>query len=69
MKKVIEHKIELETSVKVILAVLAIGVFMNVFAPAFTVREAFAEMIGGSIDVNVSSSSSGFKIWCEVGCN
>jgi len=41
-KRVVEHKIKLEKSVKIILGVLAVGVFLNAFAPVFTVREAFA---------------------------
>ena len=42
--RVVEHKIKLEKSVKIILGVLAVGVFLNAFAPAFDVREVFAEM-------------------------
>ncbi len=42
-KRVVEHKIKLEKSVKIILGVLAFGVFLNAFAPAFDVRKAFAE--------------------------
>ena len=41
--RVVEHKIKLEKSVKVILGVLAFGVFLNAFAPVFDVRNAFAE--------------------------
>ena len=41
-KRVIEHKIKLEKSVKIILGVLAFGVFLNPFAPVFDVREAFS---------------------------
>ncbi len=47
-KRVVEHKIKLEKSVKIILGVLAFGVFLNAFAPAFSVREAFAEVFDGS---------------------
>ena len=43
-KRVVEHEIKLEKSVKVILGVLALGVFLNAFAPAFDVRKAFAEL-------------------------
>ena len=42
-KRVVEHEIKLEKSVKIILGVLAFGVFLNAFAPVFTVREAFAD--------------------------
>jgi len=40
--RVVEHKIKLEKSVKIILGVLAVGVFLNAFAPVFDVRNAFA---------------------------
>ena len=46
-KRVIEHEIKLEKSVKVILGVLALGVLLNAFAPVFSVREALAELGGG----------------------
>ena len=42
-KRVVEHKIKLEKSVKIILGVLAFGVFLNAFAPVFDVRNAFAD--------------------------
>ena len=60
-KRVIEHKIKLEKSVKIILGVLAFGVFLNAFAPAFDVREAFA---GRSISVFVDG-----QLGCSFGCN
>ena len=41
-KRVVEHEIKLEKSVKVILGVLALGVLLNAFAPAFSVTDAFA---------------------------
>ena len=62
--RVVEHKITLEKSVKIILGVLAFGVFLNAFAPAFSVREAFAEFIEGSVSVRLSG---GFD--CYSGCN
>ena len=53
-KRVVEHEIKLEKSVKVILGVLALGVFLNAFAPVFSVREAFAELgYGDKIKVEV----------------
>jgi hypothetical protein len=42
-KRVVEHEIKLEKSVKIILGVLALGVLLNALATAFDVREAFAE--------------------------
>ena len=44
-KRVVEHEIKLEKSVKIILGVLALGVLLNAFAPAFSVREAFADIL------------------------
>jgi len=41
-KRVIEHEIKLQKSVIVILAVLAIGVCANAFAPAFEIKNALA---------------------------
>ena len=41
-KRVVEHEIKLEKSVKIILGVLAFGVFLNAFAPVFDGRKAFA---------------------------
>ena len=39
------HEVKLETSVKIILGVLAIGVCLNAFAPALSVKEALADHI------------------------
>ena len=62
-KRVVEHKIKLEKSVKIILGVLAFGVFLNAFAPVFDVRNAFAEFnkFRGSVDLP-------FYVVCK-GCN
>ena len=62
-KRVIEHKIKLENSVKIILGVLAFGVFLNAFAPVFDVRNAFAEIIS-----NHGTEDFPFYIVCR-GCN
>jgi len=62
-KRVVEHKIKLEKSVKIILGVLAFGVFLNAFAPAFDVRKAFASSILGTTDFNP------VYIKCVSGCN
>ena len=63
-KRVVEHEIKLEKSVKIILGVLAFGVFLNAFAPVFDVRKAFAEfnsMVGSSYEIP-------FYISCLGGC-
>ena len=62
-KRVVEHKIKLEKSVKIILGVLAVGVFLNAFAPVFDVRNAFAEFNGLLGDRNFP-----FYVVCR-GCN
>ena len=60
--RVIEHKVKLGKSVKIILGVLAVGVFLNAFAPVFDVRKAFAQigMIG--------SIHNPVHIICKKGC-
>ena len=56
--EVIKHEVKLERSVKIILRILAIGVFLNVFAPFFAVKEALAEYLNGSLSVRLSGSVS-----------
>ena len=71
-KRVVEHKIKLEKSVKVILGVLALGVFLNVFAPVFDVREAFAirsSDYGSNIDSPMGGPRFPVHIICDSGCN
>jgi hypothetical protein len=66
-KRVVEHEIKLEKSVKIILGVLALGVLLNVFAPAFSVREAFAELSSfDTISVNLPGIVT---VDCLSGCN
>ena len=67
MKK-ITYEIKLEKSVKLILAVFAIGVVLNAFSSPivnelFGVKGAFAELLTGSISLN-----HGGIIQC-IGCN
>ena len=42
-KRVIEHEIKLEKSVKIILAALAFGALVHAFVPIFSVGSALAE--------------------------
>ena len=60
-KRVIEHEIKLQKSVIIILAVLAIGVFANAFAPVFEIKNAQAERGDHSL----------FPVYiaCVSGCN
>ena len=64
-KRVVEHEIKLEKSVKVILGVLALGVLLNAFAPAFDVRKAFAEL---NSDDHLNVYVMGGSIGCKYGC-
>ena len=66
-KRVVEHKIKLEKSVKIILGVLAFGVCLNAFAPAFSVKEAFADFseLWGT---EVRPIAIKFELDCK-GCN
>ena len=61
-KRVVEHEIKLEKSVKIILGVLALGVLLNAFAPVFDVRKAFADSALGTY-------SNPVYIDCKSGCN
>lgn len=63
-KRIVKHEIKLETSVKIILAVLAIGVAANAFAPTFSIKEALALGYGDKIEVQLSGA-----IGCTFGCN
>ena len=40
----ITHEVKLQKSVIIILAVLAIGVMANAFAPAFSIKDALAQL-------------------------
>ena len=71
-KRVVEHEIKIEKSVKVILGVLALGVLLNAFAPAFDVRKALAIGsldYGSVIDGPMGGPSFPVHIICDSGCN
>ena len=66
--RVVEHKVKLEKFVKIILGVLAVGIFLNAFAPVFDVRKAFAELDDGD-RIRVSLSGP-IQVRCVGGtCN
>jgi len=52
-KRVIEHEVKLEKSVKIILAALAFGVLAHAFTPAFGIKDALAEAIEGTLSINL----------------
>ena len=60
----ITYEIKLEKSVKIIIGIFAIGVFLNVFSPLLETKSAIAEW-----DRNVGSSRS-YPVYIECdGCN
>jgi len=63
-KRVVEHEIKLEKSVKIILGVLALGVLLNAFAPVLDVKEAFAR----GQKVHVTNFPSLQMVDCLGGC-
>ncbi len=50
----ITHEVKLQKSVIIILGVLAVGVMANAFAPAFNVKDAMAQGLGGEFKVQLS---------------
>ena len=56
----ITHEVKLQKSVIIILAVLAIGVMANAFAPAISIKEALAQSFGLSGGLSLSISHSGY---------
>ena len=62
--RTITHEIKLEKSVKIIIGIFAIGVFLNIFSPLLETKSAFAELDSGDrIRVSVSGS-----LGCDYGC-
>ena len=53
--RTITHEVKLENSVKILLGIFAIGVFLNVFSPLLETKSAFAELDAGDrIRVEIS---------------
>ena len=58
--RTITHEVKLEKSVKIIIGIFAIGVFLNVFSPLLETTTALAELSSGSsLDV---------MLYCMAGC-
>ena len=62
--RTIKHEIKLQKSVIIILGVLAVGVFLNAFEPAFSVKDAFANHYTPVI----GSVQHPLTIVCKEGC-
>jgi hypothetical protein len=67
-KRVVEHEIKLEISVKIILGVLTLGVLLNAFAPVLDVREALAGPSGYTSSL-FGGSNYPVHIICKKVCN
>ena len=65
--KVITHEVKLEKSVKVILGVFAVGIFLNAFSGIFEAQSVQAQLKSGS-SINVIHSGRLDFIFCD-GCN
>ena len=69
--KTVKHEIKLERSVKIILGVFALGIFLNAFATPiaqemFGIKDALADYISGGIAI--TSWPSGYlNVYCS-GC-
>jgi hypothetical protein len=57
-EKTIKHEVKLQKSVIAILAVLAFGVCANAFGPAFSIKDALAERLSGSMMLGITHSGS-----------
>ena len=64
----ITHEVKLQKSVIIILAVLAIGVMANAFAPAFSIKEAMAQLRSSDTLKIQLHTPYNLKIRCS-GCN
>ena len=58
-KRIIEYEVKLGKSLKVILAVLAIGVLLNAFSPIMSAKSAFAELSANET-LNLKVKHSGY---------
>jgi hypothetical protein len=63
--RTITHEVKLEKSVKIIIGIFAIGVFLNVFSPLLSTKSALAELDSGD-GIRVTLSGS---VACRAGCN
>ena len=54
----ITHEIKLEKSVKIIIGIFAIGVFLNVFSPLLETKSALAEYVSFNEPIEVQLSGT-----------
>lgn len=60
-KKTITYEVKLQPSVIIILVLLAVGVCANALAPVFSIKDAFASIVGDYYNP--------VYIVCKDGCN
>jgi hypothetical protein len=60
--RTITHEIKLEKSVKIIIGVFAIGVFLNIFSPLLETKSTFAAH-------GLGNAAHPHHIVCDAGCN
>ena len=64
----ITHEVKLQKSVIIILAVLAVGVMANAFTPAFSIKDAMAQLTDLDTIKVIHRTPYEFRIKCS-GCN
>ena len=57
-KQIIQHEIKLPKALMIILVLLVIGLFANVYGPMFVVKDALAELYSGA-DLNLNVQLTG----------
>ena len=72
--KTVKHEIKLERSVKIILGVLALGIFLNAFAnpiaqEMFGIKDALADYIDVNGGIAITSWPSGYLNVSCSGCS
>ena len=67
-QKIIQHEIKLQKSVIIILGLLSLGLFLNVFAQIVDIKEASARHFSTPV-LNHGTMNHPFIIECTKGCN
>ncbi len=65
-KRVIEHEVKLEKSVKIILAALAFGVLAHAFVPAFNITSALAKAHIGRVTKTLGTGTISVRVISPV---
>jgi hypothetical protein len=57
-KRKIEHQIRFDWTTKLIFAAIAIGILVQAFGPALTIKSAMAEILQGTLTLNIIHSGA-----------